>query len=49
MLLTKESKVGRGPTRADILQLLRATIDVVIQLEAVNYRRGIKEAFHKAH
>ena len=44
MLLTKESKVGCGPTRADIHQLLRATIDVVIQFEVVNHRRGIKEA-----
>ena len=41
-LLIKESKVGRELPRTHILDLLRATIDVVIQFEVTNHRRTIK-------
>ena len=43
MLLVKESAAGRDLPRTDILDLLRATIDVVIQFEVRDHHRTIKE------
>lgn len=41
-LLIKESKAGREMPRADILELLHATVDVVIQCDAFDHQRRIR-------
>lgn len=47
MLLIKASKAGRELPRTDIHELLRATIDIVIQFEITNHVRCISEIVYR--
>jgi type IV secretion system protein VirB11 len=47
MLLVKESTSGRELSRVDILELLHRAIDVVIQFDVQQHRRGIRDIWFR--